>query len=126
MLNDDPTPAHTGPDGPAGVQVQLLTAADLQDSLVAQFDYGTKRLNAVDLLLRAICWAHFGSDQLGPPPQLILPPSIKLAGVERFHMEALAEPAKTGFKRHLAMRFPTASPEQLPKAEDYVHFLVHG
>ena len=34
MLNDDPTPAHTGPDGPAGVQVQLLTAADLQDSLM--------------------------------------------------------------------------------------------
>jgi len=34
MRNDDPTPASTGPDGPPGLQVQLLTAADLQDSLM--------------------------------------------------------------------------------------------
>lgn len=60
-------------------------------------------------------------------PKLILPPAMKMDGVERFHLEALTEPAKTGFKRYLARQFPTTNPEPLPKAEDYVHFLaVHG
>ena len=34
MPNDDLTPERAGPDGPPGLQVQLLTAADLQDSLM--------------------------------------------------------------------------------------------
>jgi hypothetical protein len=34
MLIDDQTPKRAGPDGPASLQVQLLTAADLQDSLM--------------------------------------------------------------------------------------------
>ncbi len=34
MRNDEQTPASTGPDGPPGLQLQLLTAADLQDSLM--------------------------------------------------------------------------------------------
>ena len=34
MLIDDQTPERAGPDGPTGLQVQLLTAADLQDSLM--------------------------------------------------------------------------------------------
>ncbi len=34
MPYDDLTPERAGPDGPPGLQVQLLTAADLQDSLM--------------------------------------------------------------------------------------------
>lgn len=34
MSIDDLTPERAGPDGPPGLQVQLLTAADLQDSLM--------------------------------------------------------------------------------------------
>lgn len=100
--------------------------ADLQDDRVAQFDYGTKRLNPCDLLLRAICWALYGQGTLGPMPALILPPSMNIDGEERFHMAALAEPARTGFQRYLALRYPTAEPQQLPKADDYVHFLVYS
>lgn len=100
--------------------------ADLQEERVATFDYGCKRMNPADLLLRAICWSLYGRDQLGALPKLILPPAMKMDGIERFHLEALTEPAKTGFKRYLARQFPTANPEPLPKAEDYVHFLVHG
>lgn len=34
MLDEEQIPARTGPDGPSGLQVQLLTVADLQDSLM--------------------------------------------------------------------------------------------
>lgn len=100
--------------------------ADLQPERIAQFDYGTKRLNSVDLLLRAICWSLFGKDQLGPMPQLILPPSMRIGEDERFHLEALTEPAKTGFKRFMALKYPATELEVLPKAEDYVDFLIRG
>jgi hypothetical protein len=112
-----------------GKQRGLYTAAFTEDILgerTVDFEYGQKALNPADLLLRAICWALYGADVLGPRPKLILPPTMAVAGVDRFHIEALAEPAKTGFVRHLALRFPTAQPEALPKAEDYVSFLMKG
>ena len=87
----------------------------------AQFAYGLKSLNAVDLLLRAVCFAYFGQDTLGPRPKLILPPTIRIDGVEMFDVYGLAEPARTGFLRH---RVPTDEP--LAKADAYAAFLMKG
>ncbi len=97
---------------------------DLLGSRKASFEYGCKVLNPADLLLRAICHALWGRDTLGPRPSLILPPSIRIDGEERFDIQALAEPARTGFTRHRAMMAPLAKPEQMPKAQDYVDFLL--
>ena len=76
---------------------------DILGKRKTEFEYGTKMLNVADLLMRAICWAWFSTEVPGKKPSLILPPtSITLDGVERFHIESLAEPACTGFKRYLA------------------------
>lgn len=99
---------------------------DITGPRVAQFDYGSKKLNPADLLLRAICHALYGHDTLSRRPKLILPPSAKIDGVHRFDIESLAEPARTGFRRFLAERFPTQEPLALPRAEDYVTFLMRG
>ena len=100
---------------------------DINGRHVGNFVYGTKRLDAVDLLLRAICWSLYEKDTLAPYPALILPPTIELEGVDRFHVEALAEPAKTGFERFRGANFPTnEAPESLAKAQDYVSFLMRG
>lgn len=99
---------------------------DILGSREVEFDYGCKALNPADLLLRAICWALFGTELLGARPKLILPPSMVIDGQDRFHIEALTEPAKTGFKRFQAARLPTAAPEPLPLSKDYVQFLMRG
>jgi hypothetical protein len=91
----------------------------------ATFAYGTKRLVHTDLVLRALCWSLFNKDTLGRRPALILPPAIKVDGVERFDIENLDEPARTGFNRYRAPA-GTASLEAMPKAEDYVRFLTAG
>ncbi|NKE67617.1 hypothetical protein RAMLITH_17480 [Ramlibacter sp. RBP-2] len=91
----------------------------------ATFEYGTKRLVHADLVLRALCWALFGKDTLGRRPALILPPAIKVDGVERFDIENLEEPARTGFDRYRAPA-GTTSPDPMPKAEDYARFLTRG
>lgn len=91
----------------------------------AAFTYGLKSLNPADLLLRAICWAYFEQDVLGPRPSLILPPAMKIDGVEQFDVNALTEPAKTGFLRFKGSYAMTA-PEPMAKAEDYVRFLMRG
>lgn len=100
---------------------------DINGRHVGHFTYGSKRLDAVDLLLRAICWALFDKDTLGPYPALILPPTLQIDGVDRFHVEALTEPARTGFERYRGANFPTMqAPEPLAKAQDYVSFLMRG
>lgn len=91
----------------------------------AAFTYGLKSLNPADLLLRAICWAYFDKDVLGPRPSLILPPSIKIDGVEMFDVSALDEPARTGFLRYKGA-YAMKTPEPMAKAEDYVRFLMRG
>jgi len=91
----------------------------------AEFTYGLKSLNPADLLLRAICWAYFDQDVLGPRPSLILPASIKMDGVDKFDVNALAEPAKTGFQRFMGS-YAMNAPQTLAKAEDYVRFLMRG
>lgn len=97
--------------------------ADLARDASAQFAYGSKRLNPADLVLRALCWALYGADRLGPSPALILPPSMRIDGEDCFHVAALTEPALTGFRRYMAARHPDTALPQLAKATDYIAFL---
>lgn len=92
----------------------------------AEFEYGCKAMNPAELLLRAICWTYFDTDVLGPKPALILPPSMAIEGVQRFHVAALDEPAMSGFQRYQAAGHVKvdAGMEGLPRAEDYVLFLM--
>ncbi|WP_287924901.1 hypothetical protein [Diaphorobacter sp.] len=113
-------------DGQRGHYTAILDE-DISGQHVGHFVYGTKRLNMADLLLRAICAALTGTDTLGPYPALILPPTMQIDGEDRFHVEALTEPAKTGFQRYRGINFPTAdAPEPLVKAQDYVNFLMRS
>lgn len=91
-----------------------------------EFDYGCKILNPADLLLRAICHALWGNELLGRRPGLILPATMTVDGTDVFDLQALAEPARTGFTRHRANNVPLAKPEQMPKAQDYANFLMRG
>lgn len=113
-----------------GKQRGVYTAIFKEDILgdrSASFAYGLKSLLAPDLLLRAICWAYFDKDGLGDTPHLILPPSVKINGVDLFDANALPEPAKTGFLRHRGGNFPLANAlPPMAKAEDYVAFLMRG
>lgn len=65
---------------------------------------------------------------LGPIPKLILPPALKMDGIERFHLAALDEPALTEFQRYQTVTAKCgAEPvNNLPRAEDYVRFLMEG
>jgi hypothetical protein len=94
----------------------------------AKFEYGCKALNPAELLMRAICWAYFGSDIIGSMPKLILPPALKIDGAERFHLAALDEPALTEFQRYQAVhaKLGAETVNNLPRAEDYVRFLMEG
>lgn len=114
-----------------GKQRGLYTALFDEDVLgpqSADFEYGCKVLNPVDLLLRAICWTYFKTDVLGPKPALIIPPTMAIDGTDRFHVAALDEPAMTGFQRYRAEGNVKieAGMEDLPRAEDYVRFLMEG
>ncbi len=99
----------------------MRLAEDIGGEREAEFDYGVRVLNPADLLLRAICWALGGREALPPRPALIVPPALVIDGVERFHIAALAEPARTGFMRHMG-----GAAEVMPRAEDYVAFLMRG
>jgi hypothetical protein len=99
---------------------------DLCGSRSAEFAYGTKRLDPSDLLLRAVCYAMWGTETLGARPTLILPPTMKIDGAERFDLQALAEPARTGFLRYLATRNAAVKPAAMPLGTDYVAFLTKG
>ena len=90
----------------------------------ASFEFGCKVLNPAELLLRAICHGLWSKDTLGPRPGLIAPPAIDIDGELRFDIQSLAEPARTGFNRYRASRVPLATPEPMPKARDYVDFIL--
>ena len=107
----------------------VYTAAfneDIMGPRVGQFEFGTKRLNPAELLLRAICWTLYGKDTLGPRLRLILPATLNINGVDSLDVESLDEPARTGFKRFLGAGTPTAQPPVLARAEDYVAVLMQG
>lgn len=94
---------------------------DVMGAREVEFDYGVRVLQPEDLLLRAICRAWTGKEALPPMPTLIVPPALRIEGEERFHIEALAEPARTGF-----IRFRGGAVDVLPRAADYVAFISAG
>lgn len=97
---------------------------EIQGTFEAELVYGLKSLNPADLLLRSICKALFGKDTLGPKPILMLPPTINVDGVDRFHMESLREPAKTGFLRYRANGTTgDTAVDPMPRVDDYARFL---
>ncbi|MBC7500580.1 MAG: hypothetical protein H7315_08785 [Herminiimonas sp.] len=99
---------------------------DILGARTADFDYGCKALNHSELLMRAICWAYYGADTFGPDPALIIPPTMMVGGVLRFHVAALAEPAMTGFRRYLDSGTVDCDDNDLPNAELYAIFLANG
>ncbi len=99
---------------------------DILGERSSEFDYGCKDLNPAELLMRAVCWAYFGSDVPGPKPKLIIPPALNIDGVDRFHIAALDEPAQTGFRRYLTLRNSPDADSAMPAATDYVRFLMKG
>jgi hypothetical protein len=107
-------------------QYQAAFEEDILGTRTAEFEYGCKVLNPAELVLRAICYAYFGSDVLGKRPRLILPTTTVIDGKEVFDIEGLDEPARTGFIRHRANLLPLAKPEPMPLAQDYVNFLMRG
>lgn len=115
----------THQDGHRGHYIAAFNE-DILGIKLGRFIYGKKNLESADLLLRAICWTYFGKDQLGPRPALILPPSMTVDGVDKFHIEALREPAKTGYLRHIDQAWPLAKPAALQPAAKYVDFLMRG
>lgn len=98
---------------------------DILGERTAEFAYGSKRMDYADFVMRAICWTLFGKDTLGPRPKLLLPQTITVDGVDCFDVQGLAEPARTGFARYLARKYPTQAPAALAKADDYVAFLFN-
>jgi hypothetical protein len=107
-----------------------LYTADFWEDILGpkqgKFTYGCKTLEPADLLLRAICWAYYGQDGLGPKPALALPGFIKEAGIDKFHVEGVPEPAKTGYLRFLAREHPGTDPALLQDAKLYAEFLMRG
>lgn len=99
---------------------------DIMGKHEGTFAYGAKRLDMLDLLLRALCWSLYGKDTLGPLPGLVLPPAVSIDGKDRFHIASLPEPAKTGFARYRALSGKPDASNPLALAEDYVEFLMKG
>lgn len=109
-----------------GVYTALFKEDILGDNS-ASFTYGLKSLVPADLLLRAICWAYFDKDVLGPRPALVLPATMEVDKVHVFDANALPEPAKTGFHRYRGGNFPASrAPASMAKAADYEQFLKKG
>lgn len=92
----------------------------------ATFTYGKKSLQHADLVLRALCWALYQRDTLGKRPALLVPNALKVDGVDRFHIDSLPQPARTGFDRYRAPMGSAEPPDPMPKVDDYIRFLVAG
>ena len=99
---------------------------DILGRYSATFTYGKKTLQHTDLVLRALCWALYQRDTIGKRPALLVPPTMKVDGVDRFHIDALPQPARAGFDRYRAPLGATMPPDPMPKVEDYVLFLKAG
>lgn len=96
---------------------------DILGKREARFEYGCKRMEHLDLMMRALCWTLYGQDTLGKRPKLIVPTSINVDNENRFDTASLEEPARTGFARHMAATRPTAEPVQWALDLDYVQFI---
>lgn len=94
---------------------------DILGQRCAEFTYGMKSLQPLDLLLRAVCHTYFGQDVLAPRPKLIMPPTLQIDGEQVFDVAALDEPARTGF-----LRYRGKEALGLVPADEYARFLVKG
>lgn len=112
-------------DGKRGHYVVNLEE-DILGRRAATFTYGVKSLQHADLALRALCWALFDKDTLGKRPALVVPPNMKVDGVDRFHIDALQQPARSGFDRYRAPIGVATAPDPMPKLDDYARFLGAG
>lgn len=112
--------------GPERCTYAIKLSEDILGVREARFEYGTKRLETMELMMRALCWALFNHDTPGPRPKLILPNSVTVDSEERFDVASLQEPARTGFSRHMAATRPTAAPIGWALTKDYVQFLMEG
>ena len=104
---------------------RAVFSEDILGERSAEFAYGSKRMDYADFVMRAICWALYDQDTLGPRPKLLLPQTMTANGVECFDVQGLAEPARTGFTRYLARKYPTQAPAALARADDFVAFLFN-
>lgn len=89
----------------------------------ADFAYGCKRMSLPDLVMRSICHVLFDQDVAGARPKLVVPETLLIDGEERFDIQSLAEPARTGFMRFMHQHFPARADDQLARAKDYIEFL---
>lgn len=112
--------------GPERTTYAIKLSEDILGEREAQFQYGTKRMETMDLMMRALSWALFKQDTPGPRPKLILPTSVMVGNEDRFDVASLQEPARTGFARHMAATRPTAKPVEWASTKDYVQFLMEG
>lgn len=92
-------------EGQRGIY-RAVFSEDILGERAAEFAYGSKRMDYADFVMRAICRALFRQDTLGPRRKLVLPQTIKVDGVDCFDVQGLAEPARTGFMRYLARKYP--------------------
>lgn len=99
---------------------------DILGRYSATFQYGMKHLQHADLVLRALCWALYGQDTPGKRPALLIPPTVNVEGVNRFHIDALPQPARTGFNRYRAPLGAAEAPDPMPSMDDYALFLAKG
>lgn len=68
----------------------------------ARFTHRAKRLVPLNLLMRALCWALWQRESLGPRPA----PISLTADAERVDLFAVAQPARGGFMRWLDTHHP--------------------
>lgn len=110
----------------AGKQRGVYSAVMDEDILgqrQAEFAYGCKRMSLPDLVMRSLCHALFAQDVAGPRPKLVVPERLPVDGEERFDIQGLTEPARTGFMRFMHQHFPARAQEQFALVKDYVEFL---
>lgn len=93
----------------------------------ASFVFGVKSLQHSELVLRAICYAYFDNGTLGARPALILPTTLNVDGKQMFDVNALPEPARTGFNRYRSWKAPAeVSLPPMASADEYAMFLSKG
>lgn len=112
--------------GPTRGTYTVKLDEDILGAREARFEYGCKRLEPLDLVMRALYWTLFGQDTPGDRPKLILPTTITVGNEKRFDVASLEEPARTGFRRYMAATRPNAEPVQWALETDYVQFILEA
>lgn len=104
-------------------EYEAVFQEDILGAKRACFLYGSKVLSPADLVLRAICYGLWNSNVLGPRHPLVLPVTMQINGEDRFDLESLPEPTRTGFKRYCATKAPLEAIPPMPTAKAFGAFL---